>query len=277
MRYDNAVTPVPTTPPRVTNPIQCRLEGTRALSRRDILVLDNAETQRIESSHDIFSEGDNRTTLAFLEDGWACRYRLLGDGRRQIINFHVPGDLVGPITPTAKSFAAAVSECIVRYVSRDTLFDRIGASMSLSAAIEVMFAADYEMMAERTVSLGRRNAKERISHLFLELHGRLDRVGLVRDGSFAMPLTQEMIGDALGLSIVHVNRTLRVLRQEGLVTAGFGRATIHDSERLIEVAGAQDGSHLPVDQNTGLIPVDPLDVGNRTHHGGKTQDLLFGM
>jgi CRP-like cAMP-binding protein len=84
-----------------------------------------------------------------------------------------------------------------------------------------------------------------MAHLLLELFQRLDRVGLVADDSFGLPLTQEMMGDALGLSVVHVNRTLRVLREDGLATVGLGRATIHDPEALSAVADSEGIARPP--------------------------------
>jgi CRP-like cAMP-binding protein len=156
-----------------------------------------------------------------------------------VVNFLVPGDLVGPFTPTAKQFAATLTGSSVWRVSRRNLVDSNRVFPAFSAAVEALIAAECDLLAERTVSLGRRNAKERMAHLLLELFQRLDRVGLVADDSFGLPLTQEMMGDALGLSVVHVNRTLRVLREDGLVTVGLGRATIHDPEALSAVADSE--------------------------------------
>lgn len=229
------------------------LEDTCVLDGDEIALVRDAEARNVARDVDVFAEGDELVDLIFLSDGWACKYRLLGDGRRQVINIHVPGDLIGPHTPRARCFAAALTETVVRRIPRTRIANAGDVALSLVSAIEGLMAADYEMMAERTVSLGRRNAKERMAHFLLELYARLGRVGLVRDRSFPMPLTQELIGDTLGLSVVHVNRTLRALREEGLVTAGYGRVTIHDPDGLIAAAAAEDGSHGPVVRATGLI------------------------
>lgn len=242
------------TAPSGFDPILHRLGATHRLSPEEVAVVRDARIRPAVRNADIFTEGDALDDLAFLKAGWACRYRLLGDGRKQIVNFHIPGDLIGPYTPTAKCFASAITDCAIARIPRAAIADAAGGALSLSAAIETLLASDFEMLVERTVTLGRRNARERMAHLFLELHARLSRVGLVNNQSFVMPLIQEMIGDALGLSVVHVNRTLRRLREERLVTAGFGRVTVHDLDGLIAVAGAEDGSHVPLDEPTGLIP-----------------------
>jgi CRP-like cAMP-binding protein len=193
--------------------------------------------------------------ILFLREGWAYRYSLLGDGRRQVVNFLVPGDLVGPFTSTAKQFAATLTGSSVCRVSRRDLAHSNRDCPAFSAAVEALIAAEYDLLAERTVSLGRRNAKERMAHLLLELFQRLDRVGLVADDSFELPLTQEMMGDALGLSVVHVNRTLRALREDGLATVGYGRATIHDPEALSVVA---DSEGIPRRPHQTVAAASPL-------------------
>lgn len=237
---------------RGSEPLIRKLTSAGLLVDRDIRVLENSEVRTIAENRDIYSEGDALGDILFLREGWAFRYRLLGDGRRQVVNFLIPGDLIGPFTPTARQFAATLTGSSVCRISRREIADSNRDCPAFAAAIEALIAAEYDLLAERTVSLGRRNAKERMSHFLLELMERLDRVGLVSDNSFELPLTQEMLGDALGLSIVHVNRTLKALREDGLATVGFGRATIHDREALSVVADSEDSSQLPHEQVTEL-------------------------
>ncbi len=235
---------------RGSEPLIRKLTSAGLLADRDIKVLERSGVRTIAGKQDIYSEGDSMGDILFLREGWAFRYRLLGDGRRQVVNFLVPGDLIGPFTPTAKQFAATLTGSSVWRVSRREIADSNRECPAFSAAVEALIAAEYDLLAERTVSLGRRNAKERMSHFLLEFFERLQRVGLVSDNSFELPLTQEMMGDALGLSVVHVNRTLKALRKDGLATVAFGRATIHDPEALSLVADTEDGSHLPHEQVT---------------------------
>jgi CRP-like cAMP-binding protein len=238
---------------RGSEPLIRKLTSAGFIADRDNRVLQHAETRSIARNTDIYSEGDAIGDILFLREGWAYRYRLLGDGRRQVVNFLVPGDLVGPFTPTAKQFAATLTGSSVCRVSRRDLADATRECPAFSAAVEALIAAEFDLLAERTVSLGRRNAKERLAHFLLELLDRLDRVGLVTDNSFEFPLTQEMTGDALGLSVVHVNRTLRALREAGCATVGFGRATIHDRETLSLMADSGEVTPLPHEQITGAV------------------------
>jgi len=236
-----------------SEPLIRKLTAAGPLTDRDIRVFERSHVRKVPRDTDLFSDGDSVDDILFLAEGWAYRYRLLGDGRRQVVNFLIPGDLVGPITPTAQQFAATLTDSLIRRLSRHNLADAMTDCPDFSAAVEALIAAEYAQLAERTVSLGRRNAKERMAHFLLELFERLNRVGLVDENSFELPLTQEMIGDALGLSVVHVNRTLRTLREERLATVGFGRATIHDPEVLSTVAESEDGSHVPREEVTGII------------------------
>jgi len=233
---------------RGSEPLIRKLTSAGLIWDRDVRVLEQSEIRSIAGNCDIYSEGDAIGDMLFLREGWAFRYRLLGDGRRQVVNFLVPGDLIGPFTPTAKQFVATLTGASVCRVPRRDIANSNRECPAFSAAVEALIAAEYDLLAERTVSLGRRNAKERMSHFLLELLERLRRVGLVADNSFELPLTQEMMGDALGLSIVHVNRTLKALRSEGLATVGYGRATIHDPEAMSLVADTEGVSQIPHEQ-----------------------------
>jgi CRP-like cAMP-binding protein len=240
-------------PMHSSEPLIRKLTSVGPVTNRDIKVLDCSHEERAPAGADLFSEGDSLGEVLFLRTGWAHRYRLLNDGRRQIVNVLVPGDLIGPFTPTAKQFAATLTPSSICRVSRADIARRMGDCPGFSAAVEALIASEFELLAERTVSLGRRNAKERIAFLLLEVYERLRRVGLVNGNSFELPLTQEVIGDALGLSVVHVNRTLRALREAKLATVGFGRATIHDLATLADVASAGEGSQVPAEEMTGII------------------------
>lgn len=241
-------------------PLLRKLMATGSLNKDDIRAFDRLAIERAPRETDIFSEGDSIRDLIFLREGWACRYRLLDDGRRHIVNFLLPGDIVGPFTPTARQFVAAITDLMLCRLSRETVANQTIGHSGISAAIETLMAAEYELIAERTVSLGRRNAKERTAHLLMELHARLDRIGRVDGNSFELPLTQENIGDALGLSIVHVNRTVRALREERIATVGYGRVTIHDLERLATLAHAEIGSAAAMEEATGFSPRSDVGV-----------------
>ncbi len=228
-------------------PLVRKFSAVSKLTDGDFEILESAHEQHSHRDTDIYCGGDQLNEILLLRSGWAFRYRLLDDGRRQIVHLLVPGDLIGPFAPTARQFAATLtSSAICRLPRRDVAAKRErGACPGFAAAVDALIAEEYEHLAERLVSLGRRNAKEGMAHLLLELRARLACVGLVSDNSFELPLTQEVMGDALGLSIVHVNRTLRVLREERLATVGFGRATLHDVDGLALVADSETGEPAP--------------------------------
>ncbi len=236
-----------------SEPMVRKFMAVGSVTGRDVKLFEASHQQHAPRDADLFSEGDSLEDVLFLRAGWVHRYRLLDDGRRQIVNVLVPGDLIGPFTPTAKHFAATLTDSSICRVSRGAIARNMGDCPGFSAAVEALITSEFELLAERTVSLGRRNAKERVAFLLLELFGRLRRVGLVTGNSFEFPLTQELIGDALGLSIVHVNRTLRSLREAKLATVGFGRVTIHDVDALSDVANSADGTGLPAEEMTGMI------------------------
>lgn len=210
------------------------------LSDRDRQVIDTLDLKRIPRHQDILVEGDKPNGILFLKEGWAYRYRLLGDGRRHIINFLIPGDLIAPLFPTTNHFVGALTEVVVCRASATEMDDLGRRHEALPAALQDVVAHEFEMLLERTVSLGRRNAKERMANLLVELYFRTRRAGLAGDGAFDFPVTQEMLADSLGLSVVHVNRTLRSLREDGMVIVWSGRVTISDLERLMELAGIDD-------------------------------------
>lgn len=198
------------------------------------------ETRRILRHHDVFAEGDTLRDVMFLRQGWAFRYRLLGDGRRHIVNFLIPGDFIGPYFPTAAHFCGALTDITVCQAPRSEFTQANRDCPALASALEAIMASEYRLLSERLVSLGRRNARERMAHLLVELYERMRRVSLINDNSYEFPVTQEILADTLGLSVVHVNRTLRSLREDGLATVGFGRVCIRDLEGLMDVAGAEE-------------------------------------
>lgn len=201
------------------------------------------ETRRVPKNHDVFSEGDTLRDVMFMREGWAYRYRLLGDGRRHIVNFLIPGDFVGPYFATAAHFCGTLTDVTLCQAPRSDFTNANRDCPALATALEAIMATEYRLLSERLVSLGRRNAKERMAHLLVELYDRMRRVGLLYDNSYEFPVTQEVLADTLGLSVVHVNRTLRSLREDGLAIVGFGRVCVRNIEGLMEVAGADDTAH----------------------------------
>jgi CRP-like cAMP-binding protein len=166
--------------------------------------------------------------------GWAFEVRVLADGRRQIFSFNLPGDVLlsRPSSRTNPCDLVALTPLDCVEVTR--VLARAGAEEwpELWTAVNKAMAEHVERRYDWITRLGHRSAVQRVAELLLELHDRLDRIGMLADDGFVLPLTQEHMADALGLSVVHVNRSLRTLRLSGLATVRFGRVTHFDAPRL---------------------------------------------
>ena len=184
-----------------------KLSAFVALSGTDLETLARYHRRRrtFQAGHEMIHEGQKNQSAFILAEGWACSYKLLPDGERQIVDFQIPGDFLG---------------------LRSILFRTADHSTE----------ADEAMVVEHLVNLGRRSADIRMAHFLLELGSRLSLVGVGDRTGFNCPLTQYHLADALGLSAVHVNRVLRHLREAGLVTFRNGRVTFDDFSGLVALA-----------------------------------------
>jgi CRP-like cAMP-binding protein len=184
---------------------------------------------------DLAREGEPLDNMCVLIEGWAARYRTFVDGRRQIVALLLPGDVcchdVIAEVPQQYSVCAltrARIECLPVRVMRDRFWqDRDLARLFLTEAM-----TDMSIQQEWTVNLGRRSAAERLGHLFCEIFFRMQRAGLVTDQSCDFPLTQTDLADIMGLTPVHINRTLQQLRSRNLVQLNRRQLIIPDVERL---------------------------------------------
>lgn len=172
--------------------------------------------------------------------GWACRQRVLSDGQRQIFSFLLPGDCVGlsgepraldgtaivAVTRVETADAAMLREILTL---SDPRHDRLRRGLAQARLYEEVCLLNH------VVRLGRQSALARMGHLFLELRDRLSRAGLCYGERFHLPLTQEILADALGLSLVHVGRTVGRLRREGLIAFDRGWLSLLDDERLAQI------------------------------------------
>ncbi|MFZ1430970.1 MAG: Crp/Fnr family transcriptional regulator [Geminicoccaceae bacterium] len=179
-----------------------------------------------------------------LEDGWTCSYKLLADGGRQVIDFPIPGDIIGLrglLLRTADHSFAAVTDVTVAEVSARQLMDTLDHVPRLAAAMLWGASRDEAVVVEHLVNIGRRSALVRTAHLLVEMGLRLELAGLGSPAGFACPLNQYMLADALGMTAIHVNRILRQLRERGLLTFRDGRVTFHDLQGLRLLAGHHGG------------------------------------
>ena len=173
--------------------------------------------------------------------GWACRQRVLPDGRRQIFGFLAPGDAIGLSAdpgPLARSATVALTRMVAAPAQalRAAAADAAQAWPGLAFALRAGERQDERRLLDHVTRLGRQSAYERVAHMLLELHQRMAMAGLAQGRGFSMPLTQETLADALGLSIVHVNRVLQQLRRERLIEMHGGRVVLLQPESLAGIA-----------------------------------------
>jgi CRP-like cAMP-binding protein len=165
--------------------------------------------------------------------GWACELRILPDGRRQIFGFMLPGEVIDERCTTSIGSRGVIALSRLEVIDADaTLAGEPALGQMFAQAVAEAALEREERLYDHVLRLGRLSARERVVHLLLDLHERMDRVGLVKENSFRVPLTHEVFADALGLSVVHINRTMKQLRQEGLVFFKSGAVVLADPERL---------------------------------------------
>lgn len=236
-----------------------KLSSFLVLDRNELAAIAELEAQRrLVPARTEFVHEQRASRRAFvLHEGWACSYKLVPDGGRQVIDFSIPGDFIALrnlLLRNSGHALTAVTDLVVSEVSWQQMADNFQRLPRLSAAILWATARDEAMMIEHLVNVGRRSAVVRTSHLLLELWQRLSLVGLATEAGFACPLNQHLLADALGLTAIHLNRVLRVLREQRLMTFRAGRVVFHDPIRLRELAGYQ-GSYLDQDNDAPEIAV----------------------
>ncbi|HEX2146408.1 MAG TPA: Crp/Fnr family transcriptional regulator, partial [Pseudorhizobium sp.] len=230
------------------SPLIRKLENLFPLTEPERRVLEHACSQTVafRADQDIVLDGDRPGHCNVLLEGMVCRYKILRSGKRQILSFQFPGDIFD-----AQSFVLEVMDhaictltpCRVALIPHATMKDITECYPRIARAIWKDTLVDAAVFREWMVSIGRRPAYERIAHLMCEIYVRLDIVGLAKDGAIGWPITQAEIGDALGLSNVHVNRSLMELRSQGLITLSKKELVIHDWEGL-KRAGDFDSNYL---------------------------------
>lgn len=229
------MTPSPT-PYALPQPTMRRLATLGATSDAAIAAIDAAiaVAQWVPARRDLLVEGQPVGEPRLIVAGWAARVRILLDGRRQFLSFLLPGDLIGMCRqprPLAVSTVVALTDLLVATAPAP------GGSPHLAHAYAASGALEEAYLLSHIVRLGRFSAQERIGDLLLELLERLTLNGLAIGGSFDVPLTQEMLGDSLGLTPVHVNRMLQSLRRDGDLLWRHTRVTLRDPVQLARKVG----------------------------------------
>ena len=224
-----------------TNLIQVRLGSHVALAEHEAARVRQAEMRArtmIHADRLLMTEGRPVEMPHFIMSGWAASTRQLADGRRQLLHIHLPGDILGlhprPSPVALTSVVAMTSLSVVDAADFAPVWRDPQRYPALSAALDMIAAEEEHYLLGHIARLGRQSAYERMAHLFCELEYRLQTRGLSTGATFAMPMTQELLADALGLSVVHVNRTLQQMRREGRIELGRGRLCLLDLPGLRE-------------------------------------------
>jgi CRP-like cAMP-binding protein len=213
------------------NPLLQKLGRRFALSGSDEQILRNASAHLrvVHGRTTLISEGDVPDHVHLIQRGFACRYKVLPGGGRSIVGFLIPGDFCDlnvSILGTMDHCIGTITSCDVVRIPRSVVNDLATHYPALNHALQWAGLVDEAILREWLVSMGRRSADQRVAHLFCELLVRLQVVGLATENSYPFPLTQLDLGDATGLSNVHVNRVLQTLRSLGLVVLKERRITL---------------------------------------------------
>lgn len=188
---------------------------------------------------DIAREGEKPTMVRLIVSGWACRYKDLPDGRRQIVGFFLPGDFCDLnvyIVSQLEHSIGALTHTRYYEIVPEQFQEVIDQRPSLLRALLCHEMVSSAIQREWLLSIGQRSPLERLAHLFVELYYRVRSVGLATGLTFQFPLTQNHLADATGVSLVHLNRTLQEMRREELIELSDRQLRIIDLDRLKSVA-----------------------------------------
>jgi CRP-like cAMP-binding protein len=207
-------------------------------SARDSLLSEHGRGVRAVKAHkskDVVIGGNHYDCVYVNHDGWLARYKILHKGSRQIMDFILPGQVFGLQACLFKRSlysVVTITETTLSTIPFDMVDNVFERNIVLAKALFWSAAYEGAILGEHLIDAARRSAYERVSHLLLELFVRLNAVHLTEEMTFPIPLTQELIADALGLTTVHVNRTLRALREDKLIAMDGHSVTILDFEAL---------------------------------------------
>ncbi|NKJ44678.1 Crp/Fnr family transcriptional regulator [Novosphingobium sp. SG720] len=253
------------------NPLQAKFARYVELDFQDQVTLDallRTEARLVPAGTDLIREGEPIHFVKLVTEGWGCRYKLLEDGRRQIVAFLLPGDLCNPDALAAEQMdhsIGAVGEMHCALIAPD-VFDRACLrSRKLRQALAFDACAMLGTQREWTLNLAARPALARIGALLCELHYRLAALGLAEGGRFVAPVTQITLAEATGLTSVHVNRVVQDLRGRGLLHWQGRSITLPDPDHLAQLSGFNPRYlHMPRFTPGTFAPDRQLHAGTPT-------------
>ena len=221
----------------------------KPLSRNELGAINEIKREHIvmPPGAEIIRAGDDSPEIYTLYSGWAFRFKTLPDGRRQILNFLLPGDLLGlqaAMFDAAQHGIEALTEVQLCLLPRRKIWSLFGEMPGLAFDVAWLGAREESHVDENLISAGRRSAVERTAALIVMLYKRAKALDMVIDDTFLFPLTQQHLADALGLSLVHTNKTLARLRRMGMFKRGNGSITL-TNPRVLERIGQHFDEETP--------------------------------
>jgi CRP/FNR family transcriptional regulator len=201
---------------------------------------------RVDPGASFLREGARSDFLYSVLNGWAFRYKMLDDGRRQILNYALPADMVGlqgALMREMEHSVEALTPLTLCVFPRQKMWDLYSRFPSLAFDITWLAAREEQLIDDNLVSVGRRSALERTAYVLLHLFTRAQEAGLVKDGAVQFPFTQQHLADTLGMSLVHTNKTLKRLLQSRAVRWEQRTFEVIDRAALVEIAGEDARRH----------------------------------
>jgi CRP-like cAMP-binding protein len=223
------------------SPLSRKLSAYVRLTNLELSVLEDFHQRQREypPGRDLIHEGEPNQSAFILSEGWASSYKILPSGSRQIVDIQIPGDFLGLrsiLFRTADHNVEPITPVKASQIDAAALLETFEQAPRLAMAVLWAASRDEAMVVEHLVGIGRRNAAERMAHFLLELGARLKLIGKATTKGYTCPLSQYVLADALGLTPVHVNRVLRELREEGLLTFQKGEVQFDDFAGLVRFA-----------------------------------------
>jgi len=205
---------------------------------REALLALPHQVRQVRPGGHLIRDGDRPDHCCLVLSGFAYRHKITGEGARQVLSLHLPGDFVdlqNSLLDVSDHNVQMLTEGEVAFVPREAIRELALARPAIGVAMWVDTLVDSAIFREWVVNVGRRDARARICHILCEFSMRLEEAGLAENHRYELPMTQEQLADAVGLTSVHVNRVLRQLSEEGLIRRNKRAIVIEDWARMADV------------------------------------------
>ena len=218
-----------------------RLRTTSAITDEDIKAIHDLpiSVREFPAERAVVSDGQRATECCLIIRGFCVRSKTTSEGKRQILSIHIPGeipDLMSLHLHVMDHDLSTLTPCTLGFINHETLRLLHRRQPNLADMFWRDTLIDAAMFREWIVNVGQRPARARLAHVVLELRERLKVIGRIEGNNFEMPLTQEQIGEALGITAVHANRVIKQLRLDGIVAFHRGRVDVLNEDKLLELA-----------------------------------------